>query len=147
MYVSIKEEIENVILETLTNERSENLKNSSLHISMKFSYPCHQWGLLWMNCLFTSIVPYSLLLFSDTEPPVFDSCPSHPIAKNTDYRQPFATNDLPQLTAHDNSDVTPTVNCNVSQSSFPIGITYINCRAVDNSNNYKECRYQVNVAG
>ncbi|XP_072021209.1 hyalin-like [Amphiura filiformis] len=82
----------------------------------------------------------------DNEAPTFEFSPQTPMVRNTDAGQPTATIDWP--IAHDNSGRNPNIACSyASGAQFNIGETAVNCTAVDDSGNKKDCHFKVNVFG
>ena len=87
-----------------------------------------------------------LLLFSDTHPPQFKSCPS----TLSNYTRPDESTGLvmwkvPEAT--DNSGIDPVITCNSQKNLFTIGRTEIVCEAVDESSNRAKCYFVVNIIG
>ncbi|XP_072016912.1 hyalin-like [Amphiura filiformis] len=81
----------------------------------------------------------------DNESPEFDFCPNSTV-RNTDSEQPTAMIEWLNPIARDNSGEVPTITCNyASGTDFAIGETTVECVAVDNSGNEKDCQFDINV--
>ncbi|XP_072017507.1 hyalin-like [Amphiura filiformis] len=77
----------------------------------------------------------------DKESPEFDSCPSNPMESNSE--QPTA---MINPMAHDNSGDVPAIMCNfVTGTDLTMRDLTVECVAIDNSGNKKECLFQVKV--
>ncbi len=83
----------------------------------------------------------------DNETPVFQTCPANQ-TYNTDPAKSAALFEWQHPIATDNSGDRPTVVCEPpSGSNFTIGITHVNCTAVDGHGNKNSCLFYVDVNG
>lgn len=80
---------------------------------------------------------------NDTQAPTFTSVPGPISVESTG---PSGAQVSYSVSATDNSGVPPTINCNPpSGSTFPIGVTTVNCTATDGSGNSASASFTVTV--
>ena len=89
----------------------------------------------------------SIVFFiADAEAPQV-SCPSN-ISSSTDPGENTTTVTWTNVTAADNADPNPELGCAPeSGGQFSIGVTEVECEAIDSSGNKAACQFTVNVIG
>ena len=96
------------------------------------------------NALVTELLAFNIS--TDTEAPTLMCPPNQTI--ETDFNMPSAKVVWNDPVATDNSNLTPTVTCNVENGShFEIGNAQVVCQAVDQAGNQAICAFIVEVKG
>jgi uncharacterized repeat protein (TIGR01451 family) len=106
-----------------------------------------QRGTTTVNCSANSGPGCSFTVtINDTQPPTIN-CPANVIAQESPAGSGVATVTYASPTANDNCQGVATVCAPPSGSSFPLGITAVNCRATDVGGNNANCSFNITVQG